>query len=462
MTRISKWKIGEATRHLVLPELKYLEIDYENSNYESVASLVYSPLKGCKGTQSFTTFNAIINTDGSPWLDGSLYLFECAYEEGLHYKTIAKRAEDLADFKRVIDKEGLDYLASPRNKFKRPTYFYLAYLNSMVDANTISEGYGDRKICAVHSLYKWLVKTERIAPEYPLWSTRIETRIEQDEKGFSYPVDVPISDLRIRRLGQATTFRETVSDGGQLRPMSPDEKKIYIEASTNVCPPELILASEISLDTGAREQTVFGLREKDLENLHTYTDERGDLRYVIDVGKGTGIDTKKNKRFKIFISAHVLDAIKQYVKCEHRLNRVRHAKPKPEGEQYIFLTKFGNPYYQSNADREAWKNHNPYEGASLRLIITSKLVPEMKRLGGDFSFSFHDLRATFALDTYRTLMALVDKNKLTPSRVKSILAALLGHSNTNTVDAYISYGERRDILIEGQRNFEKSLKDKLK
>ncbi|MDP9556849.1 UNVERIFIED_ORG: integrase [Pseudomonas parafulva] len=461
MARISQWKIGEATRHLVLPELKYLEIDCENSDFESVDSLVYTPLRGCKGTQSFTTFNAIINADGSPWLDGSLYLFECVYQEGLHYKTIAKRAEDLAEFKRVIDQEGLNYLASPKNKFKRPTYFYLAHLNSLVDANVISEGYGDRKICAVHNLYKWLVKTERIIPEHPLWSTRIETRIEQDEKGFSYPVDVPISDLRIRRYGRATTFQETVSDGGQLRPMSPNEKKIYIEALTNVCPPELILASEISLDTGAREQTVFGLREKDIENLHTYTDERGDLRYVIDVGKGTGIDTKKNKRLKIFISAHVLHAVKQYVRCEHRLNRVRHAKPKAEGEQYIFLTKFGNPYYQSNADREIWKNRNPYEGASLRLIITSKLVPEMKRLGGDFSFSFHDLRATFALDTYRKLMNLVDKKKLASSRVKNILAALLGHSNTDTVDDYIRHGERRDILIEGQRNFEKSLRDKL-
>ncbi|MDC6379789.1 hypothetical protein BW687_006290 [Pseudomonas graminis] len=461
MARISKWKIGEATRHLVLPELKYLEIDHESSNLESVESLVYSPLKGCRGTQSFTTFNLIINADGSPWLDGSLYLFECAHEEGLHYKTIAKRAEDLAEFKRAIDQEGIDYTLSPGNKFKRPTYFYLAHLNSLVDANIITEGYGDRKITAVHGLFKWLVKTERIAPEYPLWNTRIETRIAQDEKGFTHPVDVAVSDLRIKRLRKGTTFQETVSDGGQLRPMSPEEKRLYIEALTNVCSPELILASEISLDTGAREQTVFGLREKDLDNLHTYSDERGDIRYVIDVGKGTGIDTKKNKRFKIFLSAHILDAIRQYIKCEHRLNRMRHAKPKAEGEQYIFLTKFGNPYYQSDADREAWKNHNPYEGASIRLMITSKLVPEIRRLGGEFSFSFHDLRATFALDTYRKLMALADKKKLTPSRVKSIVAALLGHSNTNTVDDYISYGERRDILIEGQRNFERSLKDKL-
>lgn len=457
MARKSRWAIGEATRQVTLPDLKFLELDVRQSNFDNAQQLIYTPKTNIKKVSFYPTFTAVLNADGSPWLDASLYLYDCAYEESGHYKTIAKRASDLADFKRVIDEEGIDYLSASRDKLKRPTYFYLSHLNYQNDNNNWTESYADRKITSIHNFYKWLVKTQRINPKYPLWSYTIETKNEIDDMGFSRPVEYIKSDLKIDRPTPSKQPQDFVMDGGKLRPMSIEEKTIFRSAITNVCPPEIILASEIALDTGAREQTVFGLREKDLENLHNYSDERGDSRFAIEVGGRSGIDTKSGTKFKLFLSSRVLEIVRTYLKSERRLARTRLAKPKPDGEQYVFLTKYGNPYYQADSDRVEWKNRTPSDGAAVRLIITTKLVPEIRRLGGGFTFSFHDLRATFAVDTYRGLM-----EKGTSSfRAKSLVAGLLGHSNLKTVDDYIQCGERRETLIAAQRQHEEDLYKKI-
>jgi integrase len=457
MARKSKWTIGEAIRQLTLPDLKFLELDLRQSNFAHAQQLIYTPRTNIRKVDFYPTFTAVINADGSPWLDASLYLYDCAYEESEHYKTLAKRAADLADFKRVIDEEGIDYLSASRDKFKRPTYFYLSHLQYQIDNDHWGRGYADRKITAVHNFYKWLVKTQRINPKYPLWSYTIETRSETDDKGFTRPVEFIKSDLKIEKLDSSKQPQDYVMDGGKLRPMSFEEKTIFHSAITNTCTPEIILASEIALDTGAREQTVFGLREKDLDNLHTYSDERGDSRFAIDVGGRTGVDTKSGTKFKLFISSKTLEIIGTYLKSERRLARVRLAKPKPQGEQYVFLTKYGNPFYQSDSDRVEWKNKTPSDGAAVRLIITTKLVPEIRRLGGVFTFSFHDLRATFAVDTYRGLL----EKGVSSFRAKSLVAGLLGHSNLKTVDDYIQCGESRQILIAAQRKHEENLYGKL-
>lgn len=452
-----KWTIGEETRQLTLPDLKFLELDIHQSNFDDARQLSYTSRTNIKKVDSFPTYTAVINADGSPWLDASLYLYDCAYEESDHYKTIAKRAGDLADFKRVIDEEGIDYLSASRDQLKRPTYFYLSHLNYQIDNNHWTAGYAGRKITAVHNFYKWLVKTQRINPEYPLWSYTIETRKEIDDKGFTRLVEYIKSDLSIDKPASSNQAQDFVMDGGKLRPMAAEEKQIFRTAITNVCPPEIILASEIALDTGAREQTVFGLREKDLENLHTYSDERGDPRFVIEVGGRSGVDTKSGTQFKLFLSSRVLETIKAYLKSERRLARIRLAKPKPPGEQYVFLTKYGNPFYQADSDRVKWKNKTPSDGAAVRLIITTKLMPEIRQMGGEFTFSFHDLRATFAVETYRELI----EGGVSAFRAKSLVAGLLGHSNLDTVDAYIQCGERRKMLIAAQRGHEQELNNKL-
>lgn len=461
MSRSSPFLVGRDCRQLVLAELIFQELDVKASDQLSRESLVYKPMKDLRGQQSYPTFTAIINEDGSPWIDGSLYLYERAYIEGDKHGTISKKAQGLADFKRVVQDNNINYLESPRQKFKRPTYFYLAHLNYNIDEQIYSENYAERLMNNVHDFYKWLVKNNRISPEYPLWHTTIVTEMEQDEKGFYHPVERIISDLRIKKSTDRTPFDDFVMDGGKLRPMSPDEKLIYREAATNICSPEYILASEFSLDTGAREQTVFTLREKDLKNLREFDDERGEKRFVIPVGKGTGVDTKNNKKYNLFVSAKVLETVETYVTSKRRLERVKLAQIKDNGEQYIFLTKFGNPFYISDSDRRKWKVKNPPDGSSARWMISYKLIPEIRRLGGEFSFHFHDLRATFAMDTYRQLQTLVNEGKISLYRAKSLLAQLLGHSNTDTVEAYIHHGEKKNLLIDAQRKFENDLKSKL-
>lgn len=224
MARKSRWTIGEATRQLTLPDLKFLELDLRQSNFAHAQQLIYTPRTNIRKVDFYPTFTAVINADGSPWLDASLYLYDCAYEESEHYKTLAKRAADLAEFKRVIDEEGIDYLSASRDKFKRPTYFYLSHLQYQIDNDHWGRGYADRKITAVHNFYKWLVKTQRINPKYPLWSYTIETRSETDDKGFTRPVEFIKSDLKIEKPDSSKQPQDYVMDGGKLRPMSIEEK----------------------------------------------------------------------------------------------------------------------------------------------------------------------------------------------------------------------------------------------
>ena len=340
----------------------------------------------------------VIDPDGSLWDEANRYLLQRL--NGVvpaKHRTLESLAYDLAYFRQWMLDEDINYLDVPSRPHSRPTYRYCAFLHDDIRFGHIKPGTAKRRMSTVQNFYRWLERGgERF--KYPLWLENDASLTFKDTRGFMRKKSFIRTDLTMsfKAVRRSNEYSEYINDGGKLRPLPKDEQQALVESLKRIANTEMTLAFIFALTTGARLQTVFTLRRK-----HFIERPReGATAQRLNVGRGTLISTKFGKQMVLQIPVWLCRRFQIYMqspRCLSRVSRSNHVYP-DEDEQYLFLTRAGQPYYMADGDQFAYLYRIPPHGNAVTQFIRQQLKPDLASHGHEFEFKFHDLRATFGMN----------------------------------------------------------------
>ncbi len=280
--------------------------------------------------------------------------------------------------------------------------------------------------------------------------------------GVRHQLKIRSHDLAIK-VPKKAIDSEIIQDGGCLRPLTVFEQEQLLIALRNSSR-EYQLMFYFALFTGARLQTVCTLRMRHFDEMKV--DSFGFVK--IPVGSGTDVDTKYKKNMMLLVPEWLAKDIKIYMKSDMAKIRRERSFYGDTAENYIFLTKFGTPFYTSQLEINERKqliilknmsvnSFVTYDGSAIRSYIKLVLLPRIRLNNTKYqSFSFHDLRATFGMNLLEAQLNNLPKDYPKIAAVEYVQARM-GHTSKETTLQYLNYKSRLEWKKTVQTEFETTL-----
>lgn len=443
--------------------LKHFALGHTAALWEAAAELVSTPLvtyrstpvlpaEARDATNLHITFPIVVAADGAPWLEACLFLTNKIYDEKLHVRTCVSLAKDLALFLRYLDEENLNFRFFPSEQYKRVTYRYRAYLKLRIGSGEITIKTAKKKISSVISFYKWLKEQSILIPDNDPWKEKqVLIHLDSGVSRASYK-KVTTTDLAFK--GADPVDISLITDGGKLRPLMDEQQIKLLEELYRLGNSEMWYAHILALFSGARIQTVLTMRAEYVDKCKLGPNNCAHIK----VGPGTGVDTKFNKRYVLQVPWEVVESLRIYLKSEKYKKRMGMSSGERfKGKEYLFLNNRGEPYYRSDQDPGYDVKIYASEGAAIRQYICDRVRPTLEINGEAFSYKFHDLRATFAMNLYNSFSSLTGKEKLSDSYIREYIRFRLGHASKKALDSYMSYNATNQVARQAQLDWERRL-----
>lgn len=404
---------------------------------------------------SYNFFPVVLCADGSPWREANLFiLYKLEGSTKPAMATFQSIASDLADYKNYLDEEDIDPFEFPRRKLLRPTYRYRNYNVLKAQAGDVSLGTAKRRVSAVISFYNWVINESIVEIENSPWTEKSVHIAIKNRHGAVILKKVRSTDLSIKAPRSDDPYSESIQDGGELKPLVPEEQVTLFEALHELRNVEMTLIHLVAFYTGARIQTVLTLRVSVFQDAIN-----GAVSEVrVKVGPGTGVDTKNDKLMTLFFPVQLYDKIRIYTLCSR--SHQRRMQAKDEHLDYLFLTNRGTPYYDAKNDLSTFNEENtkrrPNNGQGVRQFIANKLIPVVRRNSGfeGFRYKFHDLRATYGLNLTDAQIDLVQQGKSNLHKAREFVRARMGHTSSSTTDLYLQYRNNLKLIRQAQLHYE--------
>jgi hypothetical protein len=396
---------------------------------------------------TFPLYPVVLNADGSPWAEANLWMVDML--EGkvdpnmLTYATIA---DDLAAFRRYLDDEQVDWLNFSSHKLRRPTYRYNGFLKLAVETAEISPGLAKRRMGTIVRFYRWLMTEALFKPGHAPWVESDRFIEWKDERGFSGVLAVTTTDVSLKDKSAIAAWDEDIQDGGRLRPLPRVEQEVLLQVLADIGNTEMTLIHLVSLFSGARIQTVLTIKTRDV--ALNPKEIAGD-DFCLKAGPGTGIDTKNGTRGTLHMPKWLYERLYIYSHSQRAKSRRGRALGGDHPDQPLFLSNRGAPLYEARPRRGHAGRLGPHvlrhakTGQAVRQFIKERLLPEMRwRLNNPrYSFSFHDLRATFGLNTVDSMRDRIEAKSMTYTHALDQLRHLMWHSRLEITEKYLKYRE---------------------
>lgn len=356
-------------------------------------------------------------------------------------RTYTGIAGDLAAFRQFIDEYKIDWTTFEKNKLRRPTYRYNAYLELAIDAQEIAATTARRRMGSVVAFYRWLQHEGVLSPEHPPWKESDRFVEFSGAQGARVTKRVKTTDLSIKVPKAADPYTMEIDDGGKLRPLPEDEQRWVLEALLARGNTELTLIHLLALLTGARIQTVLTFR---VGHVLPQVDSTAQAEVRIPIGRGTGIDTKDDKRMVLHVPVRLYAALARYAQSKRALTRRMRAKGGDTVHQYLFLSARGAPLYEDKASAAEYDDENTLRhekaGQGVRQLMTDYIIPHVRaHHNPQFKYRFHDLRASFGMNLTDEQLKLVAEGKITLHQAREFVKSRMGHESAATTDLYLQY-----------------------
>ncbi len=405
---------------------------------------------------NYNLFPVPLDRASKPWgLATNFLLAKLEGESRPNMVTYQSLADDLGAFKEWLDRSPnpdellLDF---PKMKLRRCTYRYNGFLKQQMFAKEVAPGTARRRMSTVIAFYRWLIKEQVFEPENDPWVERGFSLTFKGDYGSVITKKGVTTDVGIKVAQAEDGLEDTIQDGGKLRPLPANEQQWVMEALNALRNPEMYLIILFMHSTGARVQTATTLRVR-----HFTTEvlafpnaiSGGGSVFKLKCGPGTGIDTKGNKQGVLQIPLPLYQALRTYALSARAQHRRESAAGDDNGDQYLFLTQQGNPYYLAKDEAAKFdpdlKRRYLQNGGTVREFLTGRLIPHVQMHHDPrFHFRIHDLRATFGMNHTDIQMGLVESGKATLSQARNIVRALMWHKSSATTDLYLDYRRRME------------------
>ncbi|MDW3025737.1 site-specific integrase [Acinetobacter baumannii] len=408
-------------------------------------------------------FPVIIKNDGKMWQLSNLYLVSyMLVSSDLTGSTLKAIAMDLLDYYRFVSERNLDFFHFPKLNRLRVSYQYRNYLLNEVYEGRCHRSTASRRINRVVDFYDRLLTNGFISSEdfdnEPF--ERIIKRISLNNTiGLEFQKIIQSSNLAISNPKKNKEY-DLIKDGGNLRPLTIEQQKIFLEYLIKYGNRQLQLMCIVSLLTGARLQTIGTLRVFHIKSLikKIRKDQTGE-NFKLNVGGKTGVDTKMNKTLSIIFPIRLIYILNKYINSQAWRERALKNYYGATEQGYVFTTKSGLPYYTSISEIIDIKNDPDRKQFPLRRgeAVRKNLEELLARIHEDHNqyvpFRFHDLRATFGMNYLRFLLNSGYENDQCLLKLKEIM----GHSNISTTLSYLDYREITEKFSEAQDKLETDL-----
>lgn len=414
----------------------------------------------------------LLNPDGSQWIHANSF-FRKYLENGKNTKTVTSYAKTLRQYANYCQENGIDMLVS-QSKLRSPLVIYKRHLFDRASSRELKLTTVKELLTRLVVFYRFLVEDYGIQFKVMPWGS--------DKKGIALITKGDWSTIKeyttsevqtvrgaVRKTSEEKTFEGCVNDGGeQLRPLDERELKIVFNALREINNPEMTLVHSIILATGARTQTILTLRQCHFE----YDPSDNELEVEIVAGNHSLIDSKFANRFVIRMPVILYRKIQLYIQCEraqHRYENASHQFYIPK-EQYVFISKNGNPFFMSMTDPNLTKYKTPPNGAALTQFTSAVLKPKLKELGFDNPakrYKFHNLRATFGLAKLNAELSAMPSDLPENQRGQFIDKAItktmryMNHKSRETTLHYLKLQENTKIVKTVQSEWERHLSNSI-
>jgi hypothetical protein len=415
----------------------------------------------------------IIYRNNEPWDLGNLYLYRWwlnfAESSPRSIVTIDRKAKNLLSYLHFIEEQKTDdlpldifYAPLRSRKNQRVTYLYKSYLTRLFEQRQNTLKTVKQKAAEVAAFYMFL-NTHKLSPSgeeiedrfYSLKQNKVV--VKGGRKFHVTTTDIHITTATI----EESRFDLIEGEEGGVRPLSEKEVEWILEGLEALGNRQMQLMVWLALYTGARKQTICTLSIEAIRRA--YESYRTAKEARIAVGPMTDVDTKGNVRYVLKVPSALVAQVYDWVKySEIYKERSEKSFYGDSSRNYVFLTKFGRPFYTAN--RHVYDAADPnYSltlkkrergqvglqlGGSINDFVNQKLIPWIRQHKDKQykGFRFHDLRATRGMRFVRKAKRL----GMSDTEIITHVKGLLGHKQEATTMMYLKYDEL--VQLQKEKN----------
>ena len=414
-------------------------------------------------------FPFLLNKDLFPWEEANSYLWKLATEQGSlgrRIEEVKSKAYALLEYKMFCEEQNIDYDDfSGRMQSQRPSYRYFNYLAKelCLPAKSVN-----KKTGVIYYFFDWLINNRGLDLNIDLVDTTKEAKIHFDTSTGSMSKTVKVRKQTMSVSSEPTPVEigYVREDGEDLRPLNEYQTDLLLDhiGGSDFTVDERLIAS-LAIYTGMRKQSILTLRMRHLDQF-VPRNLRADNTYKIQIGRGTGVDTKKGKIHSIYIEKALADDLKLYANskvAQTRRNKFRLSfakdfpdlEPIADEDMYLFLSANGNCHYMAKDDPRYFRVKTLPKGNVTTRLCKRLLACLPKEFPKDFHF--HWLRATFALKLYSYLVKLVKKGVIHFGEILQRIQRRMGHSRVETTERYLKLFENVNETKLAQELYEAQL-----
>lgn len=433
-------------------------IDYiENYSYKYLTS---DNNGTCEDEIHAVRMPVLIKSDYSVWELANIYLQSLVIEQSRGQSTLESTATALLDYLRFLEHTGLDILHLPASEPERVTYRYRAYLLRQIRKNKAQPSTANHKITKVVNFYKFCIENKLFHKD-----SLCNLPYEDVQKRIVFSTDIGRMGEKIVNSSNLSITvprkhddPDSIKDGGTLHPLTQTEQSLVMEYLEKTASREFQLMCYLALYTGARLQTVCTMRVKNIEDLLKQTPNPLDDTYSLEVGSKTNIDTKFGVSMKIKIPTELVDDIISYTRSKAWKDRAK-LSYYGNNNNYVFLTAKGNSYYTSLQEVEDRIASNSMKGfkRARGVSVMAHIKQMLKKINAEGArvrpFTFHDLRATFGMNTLKATLRYNFKN----DQALMYLKERMGHRFISTTMGYLEQAEFSNNVVNANSNLSKVL-----
>lgn len=391
-------------------------------------------------------FSSVVDSSGKPVKIVNLYLMSLLNNIKIpSRKTIYNNALHLSSFYNWCEKEKLNPLIMHKRKLKRPTYAYRVHLQELLNQGINRSSTCGVKMGVVVGLYKWLIYERKYKfTNKPFLEKHIYIN-HPNEFGLIQKIKVHSTDLAFKKNRVTPHHNGYILDGQKLHPLKYTEQIAVIDALESLGNIEMILIFKFAIKTGARISTICTLRTSCFDKEFNSHCEKIPIR----IGDSSFVNNKNDKDMFIYVPRDLYYEIKTYIKSPKWKFRSKLSNLIVSKEnRYVFLTRFGKPYYASKQDKNLGNYTDIPEAQSIRSFIKKQLKKKLIENGHDFKFRFHDLRATFGLNLLLSSYPKFNNNPEAILLALKIVQERLGHSSISSTERYLDF--RSNLIYSGE------------
>ena len=442
----TKYELGLSGSYRVKSRL-----DTSNQNIRVDGLPTWSPV-------TFDLYPIVLCGDGSPWYEANLWILSTLQNKlSPNMRTFDCIASDLAAYRQFIEEYNIDWLQFPSHKQNRPIHRFNGRLKYLIQNQEVAASTAKRRIATVIRFYRWLVDENNFQPQYEPWKDSERYIQLKSDYGSQVYKKVKTTDLNLSSSKEHNPYDDFIDDGGKLRPLSVKQQEWLVDSLLKLGNTEITLIHIFGLVTGARIQSILTMRVR-----HFYAPKVDDVsNFVrIPIGLGTDVDSKNGKKITLWVPVWFYRILHTYVNSERAISRRKKAFGGEIKEQYLFLTKYGTPFYDASNTNfaEFRKIRHSKRGQAIRQYITDYILPYIHlNFDKHFHYTFHDLRATFGMNLLDELLQLAQNKEANLNDILEYIKVRMGHSSLTTTNRYLNFRKRTNLIRVAQSSWEDQL-----